>query len=59
EAARDFSPEDLLYPKEVPIFDKYDEYLPEALVRRGFACGVLDVEGMKARIRQMGPRWML
>ena len=57
EAAKDFSPEELLFPKEVPVFDKYDEYLPEALVRRGFACGVLDVEGMKARIRQMGPVW--
>ena len=57
EAARDFSPLELLFPKEVPVFDKYDEYLPEALVRKGFAFGVLDVAGMRARIRQMGARW--
>ena len=54
EAEVDFSPLELLFPKELPVFDKYDEYLPEELVRKGFACGVLDVEGMKARIREMG-----
>ena len=35
------------------MFDKYDEYLPEELVRKGFASGVLDIEGMKARIREI------
>ena len=54
EAEVDFSPLELLFPKELPVFDKYDEYLPEELVRKGFACGVLDIEGMKARIREMG-----
>ncbi|MEE3420331.1 MAG: DEAD/DEAH box helicase [Lachnospiraceae bacterium] len=43
-------PMNLVYPKEVPEFDKYDQYLPEELVKKGFACGVLDVEGMKERI---------
>ena len=57
EAAQDFSPEELLFPKEVPVFDKYDEYLPEALVRRGFAFGVLDLSGMKARVNQMDETW--
>jgi hypothetical protein len=52
EAAKDFSPMELLYPGEVPLFDKYDEYLPEELVRRGFAYGVLDIEGMKRRVRE-------
>lgn len=28
EAAKDFDPMELLYPKEVPVFEKYDEYLP-------------------------------
>ena len=37
---------ELVYPKEVPIFEKYDEYLPAELVRKGFAYGVLDIDGM-------------
>ena len=41
---------ELIYPKEQPIFDKYDEYLPEGLLKKGFALGVLDVEGMKKRV---------
>ena len=48
EAAKSFDPLELVYPKEVPVFEKYDEYVPEALVRKGFAYGVLDVEGMKS-----------
>ena len=32
------------------MFDKYDEYLPYELVRKGFAFGVLDIEGMRNRI---------
>ena len=43
-------PMELLYPKEVPVFDKYDDILPDELVRRGFAYGVLDIEGLKQRI---------
>lgn len=44
-------PMELLYPAEVPYFDKYDEFVPEELVRKGFALGVLDVEGMLDRVR--------
>lgn len=33
------------------MFEKYDEYVPEELVRKGFALGVLDVEDMKRRVR--------
>ena len=51
EAEKDFAPLELVYPKEVPVFEKYDEYVPEELVRKGFACGVLDIEGMKQRVR--------
>ena len=51
EAARDFDPLELVYPKEVPVFEKYDEYVPAELVRKGFAHGVLDVDGMKKRVR--------
>ena len=50
EAAKEFDPLELVYPKEVPVFEKYDEYVPEELVRKGFAWGVLDVEGMKQRV---------
>ena len=50
EIAKPLDPLELVYPKELPLFDKYDEYLPEELVRKGFACGVLGVEEMKARI---------
>lgn len=50
EASKEFDPMDLVYPNEVPVFEKYDEYVPDELVRRGFAYGVLDTEGMKKRV---------
>lgn len=50
EAAKEFDPLDLVYPNEVPVFEKYDEYVPETLIRKGFAHGVLDVAGMKQRV---------
>ena len=50
EAVKDFDPLELVYPKEVPVFEKYDEYVPPELVRKGFACGILDIEDMKRRI---------
>lgn len=52
EAEKDFDPLDLVYPGEVPYFDKYDELLPKELVRKGFAEGVLDIEGMRSRVRE-------
>ena len=51
EAEQDFDPLELVYPNEVPNFEKYDEYVPAELVRKGFALGVLDVEGMKQNVR--------
>ena len=50
EAAKDFDPLELVYPKEVPVFEKYDEYVPEDLIRKGFALGVLNVDEMKRRV---------
>jgi ATP-dependent Lhr-like helicase len=50
EAKIDFDPLELVYPQEVPVFEKYDEYVPQELIRKGFALGVLDVEGMKQRV---------
>ncbi len=52
QASLPLDPMELLYPGEVPYFDKYDEFVPEDLIRRGFAYGVLDVEGMLARVRE-------
>ena len=51
EAEQDFDPLELVYPNEVPNFEKYDEYVPAELVRKGFALGVLDVESMKQSVR--------
>ena len=50
EAETEFDPLELVYPKEVPVFEKYDEYVPEELVRKGFAEGVLDIAGMRRRV---------
>ncbi len=50
EAEAEFDPLELVYPGEVPRFDKYDEWLPEELIRKGFAEGVLDIEGMRKRV---------
>ncbi len=50
EIRKPIDPLELVYPKELPLFDKYDEYLPEALVRKGFAYGVLDLEGLRKAV---------
>lgn len=44
-------PMELVYPKEIPLFEKYDEYLPAELVKKGFAYGILGIDEMKNRIR--------
>ncbi len=44
-------PMELIYKGEVPLFEKYDEFLPVELVKKGFAYGILGIEEMKARIR--------
>ena len=50
EIRKPIDPMELVYPKELPLFDKYDEYLPEELVKKGFAFGVLDVDGLREKI---------
>ena len=52
EARAGVDPMELLYPNEVPIFDKYDDILSAQLVRKGFAFGVLDVEEMRSRVME-------
>ncbi len=41
-----------LFDGENPVFEKYDEYVPEELVRRSFAFGTLDIEGALTRMRE-------
>ena len=50
EIRKPIDPLELVYAKELPLFDKYDEYLPEELVKKGFACGVLDLEGLREAV---------
>lgn len=50
-------PMELVYPNEVPLFEKYDEFLPEELVKKGFAYGILGIDEMKSRIRGWGERY--
>lgn len=42
ETQNDFDMLELIFPKELPLFEKYDEYLPPELTKKGFAEGVLD-----------------
>ncbi|HQE69689.1 MAG TPA: DEAD/DEAH box helicase [Atopobiaceae bacterium] len=53
--AEEFDPLELVYPGEIPVFDKYDEFLPPELVRKGFAEGVLDIEDMRGRVLSWVP----
>lgn len=50
EIRKPIDPMELVYPKELPLFDKYDGYLPEELVKKGFALGVLDVDGLREKV---------
>ena len=50
EAKKDIDPMELVYDKEVPLFEKYDEFLPPELIRKGFAYGILGITEMKERI---------
>ncbi len=54
EIQKPIDPLELVYPGELPLFDKYDEYLPPELVRKGFALGVLDLDGLRERILSWG-----
>ena len=50
EASKELDNMELVYPKEVPVFEKYDDFVPEELVRKGFAYGVLNTDEMLYRI---------
>ncbi len=53
EASREIDPMELVYPDEVPLFEKYDEFVPKELIRKGFAYGILDVNGMRDRFGKL------
>ena len=40
----------LVSQKELPVFEKYDEYVPAELLRSAFARDRLDLREIKARI---------
>ena len=50
ETEKQLDPMELVYPKEVPLFEKYDDFVPEELVRKGFAHGVLNIDEMRKRV---------
>ena len=50
EIRKPIDPLELVYAKELPLFDKYDEFLPEELVKKGFAYGVLDLDGLREAV---------
>lgn len=56
EAEKEFDPLELVYPGELPLFEKYDEFLPEELVRKGFAYGILGIDEMKQRVLEWRER---
>lgn len=58
EAEKPFDPLDLVYPDEVPVFEKYDEFVPPELVKKGFAYGVLGIDEMKMRVRGWAERYL-
>lgn len=51
-AEQPLDPMELIYPGELPLFEKYDEFLPAELVKKGFAYGILGIDEMKMRIRE-------
>ena len=59
EAALPLDPLELVYKDEVPVFEKYDEYVPPELVKKGFAYGVLNTEEMLSRINGWSKKYLL
>lgn len=49
-AKQPIEPLELVYPGEVPLFEKYDEFVPPELIKKGFAYGILGIDEMKERI---------
>jgi ATP-dependent Lhr-like helicase len=45
-----FDPESLVSPSELPVFEKYDDYVPPTLLRRAYAADRLNVAEAEERI---------
>ncbi len=56
EASKPIDPMELVYPGEVPIFSKYDEFLPDELIKKGFAYGILNIAEMRARVFELASK---
>ncbi len=52
QAALPLDPMEFIYPNELPLFEKYDEFIPPELVKKGFAYGILNLAEMKQRIQE-------
>lgn len=52
EASKPLNPMEYLYVNEDPLFNKYDEFIPTNLIRKGFAYGVLNIKEMLNRINE-------
>lgn len=55
ELAKPIDPLELVYPGEVPLFEKYDEFLPNELVVKAFAQGILDLDTLRKSCRYWFP----
>ncbi len=53
-----YDPVDLVSPKELPSFEKYDEYIPGDLLRHAYATDKLNVKEASMRIRDIQERIM-
>ncbi len=47
------SAQSLVSPKEMPLFEKYDEFIPAELLRHSFAADMLDVQEASKRILEI------
>ena len=48
-----FDPESLVSPAELPVFEKYDDYVPPTLLRRAYAADRLNVAEAEERILEL------
>ncbi len=52
------SAEKLVSPKEMPVFEKYDQYIPAELLRRSFAVDMLDIQEAGIRIKEINEEYL-
>ena len=52
-ASRGLCADELVFPSEQPLFDKYDAYIPAELLRRAYARDRLDVSEVEAKLAEL------